>query len=58
MASNNTTNAKGMNMSQIISLRILTLVNSGMELKAAFDAVLGLGAFDKLAGELYDGLKA
>jgi hypothetical protein len=46
------------NMNATISLRILTLVNGGMELRAAFDEVLGAGAFEKMASDLYDGLRA
>jgi hypothetical protein len=47
-----------MTTQQIISARILTLKNSGMSLRDAFDAVLGQGAYDKLAGEVYDALRA
>jgi len=47
-----------MTTQQIISARILALKNSGMSLREAFDAVLGAGAYDKLAGEVYDALRA
>ncbi len=43
---------------QTISLRILILMNEGKTLREAFDIVLGLGAFEKLAGEVYDTLRA
>jgi len=39
-----------------ISARILVLVQSGMTLPAAFDAVLGAGAYARLASELHDRL--
>lgn len=41
-----------------ISAKILANIANGMELQAAFDAVLGAGAYAKLAGEVYDELKA
>lgn len=41
-----------------ISLRIMTLVASGMELKDAIDAVLGAGMFDKIASDLYESLRS
>lgn len=44
-------------MNAIISLRILALRAEGLSLPEAFDAVLGAGAFEKMAGELYDALK-
>lgn len=45
-------------MTAKISARILVLVQSGMTLPQAFDAVLGAGAYAKFAGELYDALRA
>lgn len=45
-------------MNEKISLRILALVESGMDLPAAFDAVLGAGSYTRLAAELYDRLRA
>lgn len=45
-------------MSAKISARILVLVQTGMTLPQAFDAVLGAGAYAKLAGDLYDALRA
>ena len=44
-------------MNAIISARILTLVQSGKTIPEAMDSVLGAGAFAKLAGEVYDGIK-
>lgn len=41
----------------IISAKILKLVAEGINLRDAFDAVLGQGAFEKLAGEIYDELR-
>ena len=41
-----------------ISARILVLVQSGMTLPQAFDAVLGAGAYLKLAGDLHAALTA
>lgn len=45
-----------MNKTQIASAKILSLVSEGKTLSEAFDAVLGAGAFEKLAGEVYDTL--
>lgn len=41
-----------------ISAKILANVQAGMTLPQAFDAVLGEGAYMKLAGEVYDELNA
>lgn len=41
-----------------ISAMILAKMQEGMDLRAAFDAVLGEGAYMKLAGEIYDELRA
>lgn len=41
-----------------ISAKIMTNVQAGMTLRQAFDAVLGAGAYSKLAGEVYDALRA
>ena len=49
---------RDMNMNTKISARILILVQSGMTLPQAFDAVLGAGAYAKMAGEIYDALRA
>ena len=47
-----------MSKQQIISAKILANVANGMDLRTAFDAVLGEGAYVKLAGEVYDTLRA
>lgn len=41
-----------------ISAKILANVQAGMTPQQAFDAVIGEGAWMKLAGELYDALRA
>ena len=41
-----------------ISAKIIANVQAGMTLPQAFDAVLGEGAYLKLAGDLYDKLNA
>lgn len=41
-----------------ISAKIMEKMHAGMTLPQAFDAVLGEGAYLKLAGEVYDQLKA
>jgi len=43
---------------QIISARILVLMQRGASLPEAFDAVMKDGAYAKLAGEIYDALRA
>lgn len=47
-----------MNITTKISARILVLVQSGKTLPEAFDAVLGAGAYLKMAGEMHDALRA
>ena len=47
-----------MNKDPIISAKIIAAMASGMELPAAFDSVLGEGAYIKFAGDLYDTLRA
>lgn len=42
----------------IISARILKAVQSGENLQEAIDSVLGEGTFKRVAGEIYDGLRA
>lgn len=42
---------------QIISGRILLLIAEGKSIVEAYDAVLGEGAYMKLAGEIYDELR-
>ncbi len=43
-----------MTTDQKISIRILALEAAGMDLKDAFDAVLGSGSWDKVAGDLWE----
>jgi hypothetical protein len=52
------TEERAMNTTQKISFEILRRVQAGMELREAFDAVLGAGAYDKLAGDVHDALSA
>jgi len=47
-----------MNKDQIISAKILAAMANGMDLKSAFDFVIGEGAYIKLAGDVYDALRA
>lgn len=41
-----------------ISAAILANVAKGMDLPAAYDAVFGAGAYVKMAGQMYDALRA
>ena len=41
-----------------ISARIIKLVADGSDLRSAFDAVLGNGAYSKLADEIYEAARA
>jgi hypothetical protein len=55
------TPAKGieiMSKNAIISARILAEMENGKTIDQAYDAVFGEGAYLKLAGELYDQLRA
>lgn len=45
-------------MTAKISARIAKLMTEGMDVRTAFDAVLGAGAYDAFASELYDALRA
>jgi hypothetical protein len=45
-------------MNESISQRILALVNAGETVRAAFDEVIGEGSYVRLAGEVYDSLRA
>lgn len=45
-------------MNAKIAARIVALMNTGMDIRTAFDAVIGTGAYDALAAEVYDALKA
>lgn len=47
-----------MEATKVISLRIATLVASGLSIKDAVDAVIGAGSYDRLASDVYDALKA
>lgn len=53
-------NALGMDSAKaaMISAMILEKRLSGMSIRDAFDAVIGEGAYSKLAGEIYDELRA
>jgi hypothetical protein len=42
----------------ILSAKILAHLSTGKTLREAFDLVLGAGAFDKLAGEVYEAIRA
>lgn len=46
------------NKNAAISAKILSNIHAGMTLQQAFDAVIGNGAYAKMAGELYDELRA
>lgn len=46
-----------MTKQQIISARILKLVAEGHDIRAAMDAVLGAGSFEKLAGDLWEAFR-
>lgn len=41
-----------------ISARILALVAQGKSVRTAVDEVLGAGTFERVAGEVYDELRA
>tara|TARA_R110000772_G_scaffold13110_3_gene39152 strand:- start:850 stop:1020 length:171 start_codon:yes stop_codon:yes gene_type:complete len=47
-----------MTKNEKITIAIAAQINSGKSVKEAFDAVLGEGAYIKMAGELYDALNA
>jgi hypothetical protein len=53
-----TTTAIAPEKTSAISAAILAHIAAGMAPNAALDAVLGEGTFAKLAGELYDELRA
>ena len=46
------------NKNNAISEAIKNLIESGVDIKEAFNSVLGEGAFDKMAGDVYDQLQA
>lgn len=41
-----------------ISAMIIAKMQEGLDIREAFDAVLGEGAYMRLAGEVYDALRA
>ena len=45
-------------MNAKISAAILANIAKGMDLPAAYDAVFGAGAYIKMAGQMYDALRA
>lgn len=47
-----------MTKTQQISAMILSKIAGGMSTKEAINTVLGAGAFEKLAGEVYEELRA
>lgn len=47
-----------MTITSTISARILHLVGQGLSIRESFDEVLGAGAYERMAGELYDALRA
>lgn len=47
-----------MTKAQAISAMILNELNNGADVKTAIDTVLGAGTHEKLAGEIYDQLRA
>lgn len=44
--------------SLVITVTLRTLIGAGMAVDAAVDAVLGAGAYRKLAGDVYHALRA
>lgn len=53
-----TNNTEMTNKNQIITARIAAKLAEGMTIEQAIDFVLGAGTFKKLAGEIYDTLRA
>lgn len=47
----------GLTKTQVISLQVLLLKEAGATVKEAFDAVLGAGAYNRLASDVYDELR-
>jgi hypothetical protein len=41
----------------VISVAIKSLIELGMSIKNSYNTVLGPGAYEKMAGEIYDKLK-
>jgi alpha/beta superfamily hydrolase len=42
----------------VISAAIAALMDQGLTIRAAYEAVFGAGAFDQMAGNLYDAMRA
>lgn len=42
----------------VISVAIKALVEQGLTVRAAYDTVLGSGAYEKMAHQVYDALQA
>lgn len=42
----------------VISVAIKSLIEQGLTISAAYDAVLGAGAYGKMGNQVYDELKA
>lgn len=42
----------------VISTRIAALLEAGLSHREAIDTVLGVGTFDRIAGEVYEELRA
>lgn len=53
-----TNEGETMTKTQAISTMILAAIKDGKDVREAVDAVLGVGTFEKLAGDLYDALRA
>lgn len=47
-----------MTKTQAISAMILTKIEAGMSTREAFDAVLGAGRFEQLAGDIWEAANA
>lgn len=47
-----------MTKNQQISALILAHVANGMTIREAIDAVFGAGAYERIAGEVYDAIRA
>jgi alpha/beta superfamily hydrolase len=42
----------------VISVAIKSLTEQGLTVKQAFEVIFGEGSYEKMAGEIYDALKA
>jgi hypothetical protein len=43
---------------QIITAKIVALLDAGFTIEAAIEQVFGAGSFEKIAGQIYDMLRA